>query len=138
MALLEKKHPRVGVGVVVMKDGKILLGKRIKTHGDGKWSAPGGWLEFQESFADAAMRECREETGVEIQNTTFFYATNNRMPEEDMHTITIWMKAEYIRGEPTTIETNKFVEVGWYDPANLPRPLFTPLALLIEEGIPFV
>lgn len=38
--------PRIGVGVLIFRDGKLLLGKRRGSHGAGDWSAPGGHLEF--------------------------------------------------------------------------------------------
>ena len=53
----DREKPGVGVGVIVVKDGKLLLGKR-KTHGKNTWSVPGGWLSFSESWEDCAVREC--------------------------------------------------------------------------------
>ena len=43
-----KKFPRVGIGVIIRKDNKILLGKRKNAHGEGSWCFPGGHLEFNE------------------------------------------------------------------------------------------
>jgi len=43
-------RPYIGVGVCVVKDGKVLLGKRQNAHGDGCWCFPGGHLEFKESI----------------------------------------------------------------------------------------
>ena len=44
------ERPKVGVGVMVFKDGKILLAKRKGSHGAGEYAFPGGHLEFGESF----------------------------------------------------------------------------------------
>ena len=60
-------RPLVGVGVVVIKDGRILLVKRAFDPGAGKWSIPGGLVETGETLAAAGARECEEETGVKVQ-----------------------------------------------------------------------
>ena len=57
--------PIVGVGVVVLKDGEILLVRRANSPGAGKWSVPGGLLRLGERLYEAAVRELREETGLE-------------------------------------------------------------------------
>ena len=51
------KKPKVGVGVMILKDGEILLGKRKGSHGEGEYAFPGGHLEYMESFSDCAKRE---------------------------------------------------------------------------------
>ena len=60
-------HPLVGVGAVVIQDGKILLVKRAFDPGAGKWSVPGGLVELGEKLSDACVREAEEETGLKIQ-----------------------------------------------------------------------
>ncbi len=56
--------PLVGVGVIVIRNGGILLGKRIGSHGAGTWALPGGHLEYAERIEDCAAREVLEETGL--------------------------------------------------------------------------
>ena len=58
-----KNRVQVGLGIIVVKDGKVLLGKRKSAHGKGTWCFPGGHLEFSESWEDCAKRETKEETG---------------------------------------------------------------------------
>lgn len=82
------KIPRVGLGVCIVKDNKVLLGKRKNAHGDGSWCFPGGHLEFGESYEECAQRETFEEVGVSIKNIQFVTATNDLFPEEDKHYIT--------------------------------------------------
>ena len=60
-------RPLVGVGVVAIKEGKILLVKRAFEPGAGKWSIPGGLVEVGERLSDAGTRETLEETGIEVQ-----------------------------------------------------------------------
>lgn len=59
--------PLVGVGAVVIKDGKILLVKRAFEPGAGKWSVPGGLVELGETLSDACERETEEETGIKVE-----------------------------------------------------------------------
>jgi 8-oxo-dGTP diphosphatase len=63
----EARIPRVGSAVVVTKDGRILLGRRNKKNAFGKWVLPGGRVDWGETIAEAAVREAREETGLDIE-----------------------------------------------------------------------
>jgi ADP-ribose pyrophosphatase YjhB (NUDIX family) len=71
-----EEKPKVGVGVMIFKDGKVLLTKRKGSHGAGDYSFPGGHLEHMESFEECAIRETKEECGLEIKNIKFQYLTN--------------------------------------------------------------
>jgi len=57
----------VGVGAVVLHEGKLLLIKRGAEPGMGKWSIPGGVVELGENARDAVVREVKEECGLDIQ-----------------------------------------------------------------------
>lgn len=54
---MESKSIHIGVNVILKKDDKILLGKRINIAGHGMWGVPGGHLEPGESITDGAKRE---------------------------------------------------------------------------------
>jgi 8-oxo-dGTP diphosphatase len=60
-------HPIVGVGAVVWKDGKVLLIQRGQPPAEGTWSLPGGGQELGETVREAAAREVKEETGLEVE-----------------------------------------------------------------------
>ena len=127
-------RPKVGVGVVVIKDGKALIGKRKSAHGAGNWCFPGGHLEFGESWEECARRETIEESGVVITNIRFVAVTNDISPEEQTHYITIFMRGEYESGEPTVREPDKMLDWQWSDWDNLPQPLFPPVINLLKQG----
>lgn len=74
--MVGNKVVKVGIGVLVFKDGKVLLCKRKGSHGAGEYGGPGGHLEFGESILDCARRECREEVGIEIKNIRFLCVSN--------------------------------------------------------------
>lgn len=58
------RAPRIGVGVVCLRDDDVLLVRRGKPPFLGQWSIPGGGLEPGETTREAALRELHEETGV--------------------------------------------------------------------------
>ncbi len=127
-------RPKVGVGVIVLKDGKVLFQKRKGAHGEGTWSFPGGHLEFNESWEECAKRETMEEFGVSIKNVRFAGLTNDIHTSEGKHYITIFMLSELDSGEPRIMEPHRTVEIGWKDWNDMPRPLFLPITRLLEQG----
>jgi len=60
-------RPIVGVGAVVLQDGKIILVKRRAEPGKGRWSIPGGTVHLGEKVRDATIREAKEESGLDIE-----------------------------------------------------------------------
>lgn len=122
----------VGVGVMVFKDGKVLLGKRKgNKHGAGEYAWPGGKLDYMESIIDCAKREVREETGLEIYNARFLRLLNFKDYPPN-HYIDIGVAAEWKSGEPQNLEPEKCEGWDWYDLDNLPSPLFKSLPSYFE------
>jgi len=74
---LYPKQPVIGVGAVVICDGKILLEKRKNEPGKGKWSIPGGLVELGESVEQTVIREVREETGLEVEKPEHIDVVDN-------------------------------------------------------------
>lgn len=128
------KRPKVGLGVIISKDGKVLLGKRKNAHGHGTWGFPGGHLEFGETFAECAYRETLEEAGIQISEPQFVTATNDIILDEDKHYVTIYLKAEYLGGELKNLEPHKLEGWQWFAWEQLPEPLFLPIKNLRASG----
>jgi len=122
-----ENRPKIGVAAIIKKNGKVLLGKRKNSHGDGTWGFPGGHLEYGESLEECAARETMEETGVIIKNTHFGTLTNDVFHAENKHYITIYMLADYDDGEVEVLETNKCEKWEWFSWDDLPSPLFLPI-----------
>jgi 8-oxo-dGTP diphosphatase len=60
---------KVAAGVIVEREGRILLVRRRMEPGQGMWTFPAGFVDYDEDPAEAAKRECREETGLEVKIT---------------------------------------------------------------------
>ncbi len=124
--------PRVGVGVIITKNQQVLLLRRRNVHGAGTWSTPGGHLDFGESPEQCAVREVKEETGLEIDAVAFRAITNDVFAAEGRHYITIWMEGRYGAGDPILAAPYEASEIGWFPWNALPQPLFLPLQHLLD------
>lgn len=134
-----ENRPQVGVAVFVCKADKILLLKRKNAHGTGSWGLPGGHLEFNEELEECAEREVQEEAGIYIKNIRFSAITNDIFFDEGKHYLTVFMIADYLKGDATIREPEKCEEMGWFSWDKLPSPLFLPLQNLLKRDYsPFV
>lgn len=129
-----ENRPKVGIGVIIIKDNKILLGKRKNAHGEGSWCYPGGHLEFGESWEECSRREVWEEVGIQIKNIRFGTITNDIFENENKHYITISMISNYESGEVKVMEPDKCDKWEWFEWDKLPSPLFLPTINQLKEG----
>ncbi|HEX6556177.1 MAG TPA: NUDIX domain-containing protein [Ktedonobacteraceae bacterium] len=132
MAEEQKKQAKVGVSVLVMNGDRVLLEKRQHTHGAGTWGPPSGHIDFGESPEETAVRETKEETGVNISDVKFRVITNDVFEAEQKHYITLWFDAKYVSGKAKALAPEEESEVGWFTWDSLPQPLFLPLQHLLE------
>jgi len=123
------------MGVLVMRRGRVLLGRRRGSHGEGYYAAPGGHIEFGESFEQAARREVREETGLEIADLKLLSVGNYVFKRDDgeRHYIDVDFICEAPGGEPQLAEPEKCDGWDWYDLDDLPQPLFVVTRRMIES-----
>ncbi len=130
-----KKRPKIGIGVIIARDGKILMGMRKNSHGHGTWGFPDGHLEFNESIEACAIRELKEECGLSVTNIRHLAFTNDIYPEGDRHYVTLFLLADYADGEPQNLEPAKLEKWQWFSPNELPSPLFLPIVNLLKQNI---
>lgn len=102
------EYPGVGVNAIIIKENKVLLGKRKGALGDGQWAFPGGRLELYEEVKDGIIREVLEETGTKIKNLKAGPYVNNFSKQEELHYLVLFFIAEIDSGEPGVTEPNKF------------------------------
>lgn len=129
-----RQRPAVGVAVIILRDGKVLLGQRKGAHGSGTWAFPGGHLEFGESLAACALREVAEETGLSISNIRPAAFTNDIFTAESKHYATLFVTARWVSGEATVLEPDKCSQWRWCQWEALPEPRFLSLENLLDQG----
>ena len=122
-----------GVGVLVVRDGKVLLGRRTSPHGRGTWAPPGGKAELGESDEETARRELLEETGLVGAVPKVVAETVDTFPSGDCWR-THWVQMEWVSGDPEELEHDEVGSWGWYSWDRLPGPLFLPMASLVANG----
>eukprot|EP00980_Cylindrotheca_fusiformis_P022848 scaffold9846_cov122-Cylindrotheca_fusiformis.AAC.1 len=134
---------RVGVGVFIKDPSnpkRVICGIRKGSHGAGSLALPGGHLEMYETWEDCAKREVHEETGLALVGVKFGHVTNDPMPSESKHYVTIFMLATWSDGQtrPKTMEPNKcegWASYSWEELEDLQAQgkLFGPLDRLVQE-----
>lgn len=129
------QQPRVGIGVIIINDKKVLMGKSKNAHGNGFWAFPGGHLEYGESFEQCAQRETLEETSLQVTNIRLGHVTNDVFEYENKHYVTIFILADYISGDPLVMESDKCESWQWFNWHELPEPLFLPIKNLLMNNI---
>ena len=92
--------PVPAVGVVCLRGQEVLLIRRGTPPRQGEWSLPGGRIEAGERAVDAALRELREETGVEAEITGLIDVVDGLFPEAGHHYVLIDYAARWVSGEP--------------------------------------
>ena len=136
--------PGIGVGIMILKDNKILLGLRnpdkvkasSELQGRGTWTMPGGKVEFMEKLIDAAKRELEEETSL-IANKLDLLCISDDMTDT-AHYVTVGFIVREYKGEVKTMEPETILEWKWFPLNNLPENLYNPSKKCIDkykEGI---
>lgn len=131
--------PGVGVGVMILKDNKVLLGLRnpdkIKADselkGEGTWTMPGGKVEFMEKLVDAAKRELEEETSLVATKLDLLCISDDMT--DTAHYVTIGFIVSEYEGEVKTMEPETIMEWKWFDIDDLPINIYKPSLKCIEK-----
>lgn len=121
---MEKQRPKAAVNAFVIKDNRLLLGRRKNSAGDGDWGLPGGHLEFMEHLSDGIKRELEEETGLKAKKLSFLHIINDLRTEDNSHYIHVNFLIENYEGEPKLMEPDKCYGWKWFDLDNLPKNIF--------------
>jgi len=114
--------PKVGVGVLVIRDGQILLVRRAVLPEIGKWSLPAGFLDRGEDPREVAVREAREETGLTVKVNSLVDVYFNPPKLQGGASIFILYSAEVIAGQATA--GDDVDQVGFFSPQALPELAF--------------
>jgi 8-oxo-dGTP pyrophosphatase MutT (NUDIX family) len=131
---VEPVEEQAGVGVLVVRGRRVLLGRRRAAHGRGTWALPGGKPRAGESAAACALRELREETGLRGSRTRIVAETLDGFPDSRLVFRTHFVRVEDARGEPVLREPDNAEGWSWHGWKELPQPLFSPVASLVAWG----
>jgi 8-oxo-dGTP diphosphatase len=145
VVLVDEKRVGVGVGVMILKDGMLLLGKRTPNsgsllRGDNTWTMPGGKLRFGEGIDDCAFREVLEETGVRVDKVGLRLVSVSSDSAGDAHFVTIGFLSQKFDGSPVAREPETVSEWKWFRLDSLPDNLFFPSERIIRnylDGVTF-
>jgi mutator protein MutT len=112
----------VGVHLILAREDHILLGQRANTgFADGCWHVPGGRLELGESLPAGAIREAREELGIEIAPEDLSFAhLNHHLDADGIARVGVFFAASRWAGELFNAEPDKCSKVAWVRLDDLP------------------
>jgi ADP-ribose pyrophosphatase YjhB (NUDIX family) len=114
-------RPTLAASIAVFRDGRVLLATRTKPPAAGVWSLPGGRVEAGETLEQAALRELREEVGVEAEivgfNRHVEVIRRNGGGEVEAHFVVASFVGRWLSGEPQA--GPEAGEVAWVAPHNV-------------------
>ena len=125
---MQREHPKqplIGVGALIVENGRVVLIKRGKAPLLGEWSIPGGMLELGETLRQGAEREALEETGLVVRATELLGVFDRVVPDAEgkiiYHYVLIDFLCERVSGELHA--GADAADARWYKPeevADLP------------------
>lgn len=135
-----RELPRVGVGAVVIHEGRILLVKRASPPGKGFWAIPGGLVELGETVREAAERELLEETGISVRARDAFYLFDFIDRDADgtirYHYVIVDFLADYLGGEPRAADDVS--DARWLSPAEAAALNLSPTTRKLLKQMKFI
>ncbi|WP_093882881.1 NUDIX hydrolase [Syntrophus gentianae] len=131
--------PRVGVGAIVVREGRILLVKRAAEPNRGLWAIPGGSLKLGETLKEGAEREVLEETGIVVEAKHPVYAFDLLERDQEgsfrFHFVIVDMLADYIRGDLKAADDA--LDARWLLPEDLEQVDLSTSTVKILRHIKF-
>jgi 8-oxo-dGTP diphosphatase len=133
-------HPRVGVGAVVLRNGRVLLVRRGAEPALGLWAIPGGGLKLGETLQQGAEREILEETGIVIRAGAPVFTGDSFERDGEgrvrFHYVIVDMSADYVGGDVRAADDA--IEARWVSPAEIRSISATKTTLKLLRQIGFI
>ena len=115
--------PGLGCGLAILRDERLLLYRRVKAPEAGHWNIVGGKIDHMERSDIAARREAEEESGLSVGAIDFLCLSEQVIPEDRQHWVSLIYVTRDIAGEARVVEPDKLPEFGWFALDALPSPL---------------
>lgn len=112
------KNPAPVISLLIVHHEQVLLGKRTREPGNGLWATPSGYVEYDDDFLTAAIREAKEETGLDVKIKSILNIQSSFVSER-YHFLGIYLLAEVFGGEISAGDDMEAVE--WF-PLQGPFP----------------
>ncbi len=122
--------PKVAVAVFIEQQGRVLMVQRAIEPQKGLWTVPGGYMDANEDPAEAAQRECLEETGLQVRITALLDLIAGREHQSGA-TFVLFYRAEVTGGKLRAADDAD--QVGWFGPRELPEIAFRATAIILER-----
>jgi len=122
--------PKVAAAVLIVQDGRVLLVRRVNEPFRGLWTLPAGFVDGGEDPAEAAERECLEETGLSVRVTRVFDIVAGREHPRGADFVIVY-QAEVTGGEMAADDDADAVE--WFDKNNLPPIAFRATQKVLQS-----
>ena len=117
-----KKEGRIynfdAADLIVQKDDQVLLGKRSSEPGQGKWATPSGYIEYEDDFLSTAIREAKEETGLDVELKSIIQVVSS-FASPGYHFLAVYLLAGVVGGELAA--GDDLLDVAWF-PLSGPWP----------------
>jgi ADP-ribose pyrophosphatase YjhB (NUDIX family) len=135
------KNPAPTISILIVDGERVLLGRRRGDPGAGKWAIPAGYIEFEDDFLTTAIREAREETGLDVEIESIVNVVSSAY-SPSFHFLSIYVLARALGDE--LVAADDLEAVDWFSLSGpLPEMAFQEDVDLIEwyathpgEGLP--
>jgi 8-oxo-dGTP diphosphatase len=126
--------PKVAAATIIVEDGKVLLTRRAGDPQKGLWVPPGGFMDYDEDPQQAAIRECREETGLEVEIDSVMDIVASAALGGTIvggATFVIFYRAHIVGG--TLAPSDDADLAGWFGPNDLPELAFEQTRVVLNK-----
>ncbi len=121
------------VRLILEENGELLFLRQTKRNG-GRYTLIGGNVEEKEFAREALAREAKEEADIHVEpnDLTLVHVLHRHKLQKDQTLIVLYFKAARFYGEPESLEKEKFKDVAWFSPQEMPEEVSSPTRHVLQ------